>query len=111
MHASSMGLLCSADGAPDGAGAGGGGADRDGVAVQHMVATAMTADKKGRLIDSVGVKLTATDVTRVIGKAVANRGGKVHWPVDTASGTLLRGVLGLLPARGQRALMKSVSGY
>ncbi|MDX2935531.1 SDR family oxidoreductase [Streptomyces ipomoeae] len=77
----------------------------------NFVATDMTADQSGKLIDAVGIKLTAADVARAIHRAVEKRGGKPHHWVDTTWGTFLRGALGLLPARGRRALMRRVSGY
>lgn len=77
----------------------------------NFVATDMMDLQHGKLVDSVGVKLTAGDVAHAIDKAVRKRGKSPHHWVDSAWGIFLRGTLSLLPARGRRALMKSVSGY
>ncbi len=88
--------------------------DRHGIYVcdvmPNFVATPMMENCHGSIVDSVGIRLTAADVARVVWHA-ATRRGRVHWVVDTLRPTVMRSFLKLLPGRAQRALMKRVSGY
>ncbi len=76
----------------------------------NFVATPMMDACHGDIVDSIGIKLTAADVARVVWQAVSRR-GQVHWTVDTLQPTVLRTLLGVMPARAKRALMKRFSGY
>jgi NAD(P)-dependent dehydrogenase (short-subunit alcohol dehydrogenase family) len=88
--------------------------DRHGIYVcdvmPNFVATPMMDAAHGKIVDSVGIHLTATDVTEVIWKAVQNR-KLIHWEVDTWRPRLMRSANKLLPQRMRRAAMKYLSGY
>jgi short-subunit dehydrogenase len=88
--------------------------DRHGIYVcdvmPNFVATPMMDAAHGRIVDSVGVHLTAKDVTDVIWKAVQNR-NLIHWEVDTWRPRLMRSVNKLLPQGLRRSAMKYLAGY
>lgn len=76
----------------------------------NFVATPMMQNLDGKIVQSIGIKLNATDVSATIWKAVQNR-NRVHWEVDTWRPRLLRAVNKLLPKNVRRAAMKYLSGY
>lgn len=76
----------------------------------NFVATPMMQNLDGKIVQAIGVKLNATDVSATIWKAVQNR-NRVHWEVDTWRPRLLRAVNKLLPKNVRRAAMKYLSGY
>lgn len=76
----------------------------------NFVATPMMAAAHGRIVESIGIFLQASDVSAAILKAVETR-SNVHWEVDTWRPRLLRAVSRLLPATLRRAAMRHVAGY
>lgn len=88
--------------------------DRHGIYVcdvmPNFVATPMMDAAHGKIVDSIGIFLQASDVSAVILKAVKSR-RNVHWVVDTWRPRLLRSVSKLLPNVLRRAAMRHVSGY
>ncbi|MNQ42096.1 3-beta-hydroxysteroid dehydrogenase [compost metagenome] len=88
--------------------------DRHGIYVcdvmPNFVATPMMQDLDGKIVQSIGIKLNANDVSTTIWKAVQNR-KCIHWEVDTWRPRLLRTINKLLPKTVRRAAMKHLSGY
>lgn len=88
--------------------------DRHGIYVcdimPNFVTTPMMQAAHGKIVDSIGIRLTPSDVTAVIWKAIQNR-KRVHWEVDTWRPHLLRSVNKLLPKTLRRAAMKYICGY
>lgn len=88
--------------------------DRHGIYVcdvmPNFVATPMMDAAHGKIVESVGIHLKASDVTAAIWKAVQNRGA-IHWEVDTWRPRLMRAVTKFLPQRTRRAAIKHFSGY
>jgi short-subunit dehydrogenase len=76
----------------------------------NFVATPMMAVAHGKIVDSIGIYLTASDVTRVIWKAVQSR-KTVHWEVDSWRPRLKRTAFRLLPQAARRIVMKQLAGY
>jgi NADP-dependent 3-hydroxy acid dehydrogenase YdfG/pimeloyl-ACP methyl ester carboxylesterase len=76
----------------------------------NFVATPMMDVTPTELVNSVGVKLTADDVTDTIMKAAGDR-SRVHWTVDTTKGTILRAINNNCPAPIRRRLIKKLAGY
>lgn len=88
--------------------------DRHGIYVcdvmPNFVATPMMQNLDGKIVQSIGIKLNADDVSATIWKAVQNR-KRIHWEVDTWRPRLLRSLNKLLPNNIRRAAMKHLSGY
>ncbi|MCP1463277.1 SDR family oxidoreductase [Pseudomonas sp. S3E17] len=76
----------------------------------NFVATPMMQCAHGKIVDSIGIRLTAEDVSRTLWRALQNR-RRVHWEVDTWRPRLLRSLNKRLPAPLRRAAMKYLSGY
>ncbi|WLG76586.1 SDR family oxidoreductase [Pseudomonas sp. FP1911] len=76
----------------------------------NFVATPMMQEAHGKIVDSIGIRLTAEDVSQTLWRAVQNR-RRVHWEVDTWRPRLLRAMNKLLPTTVRRAAMKHLSGY
>lgn len=76
----------------------------------NFVATPMMQEAHGKIVDSIGIRLTAEDVSQTLWRAVQNR-RRVHWKVDTWRPRLLRAMNKLLPATVRWAAMKHLSGY
>jgi short-subunit dehydrogenase len=76
----------------------------------NFVNTPMMAGVTGKLVDSVGIHLTAADVVRVIWRSLGDR-RRIHWVVDRPKTTLLRLVGKLLPAAARRRIYKELAGY
>lgn len=88
--------------------------DRHGIYVcdvmPNFVATPMMQNLNGKIVESIGIRLNASDVSAAIWKAVQNR-KRVHWEVDTWRPRLLRTLNKLLPKNLRRAAIKYLSGY
>ena len=88
--------------------------DRHGIYVcdvmPNFVATPMMQNLDGKIVQSIGIKLNANDVSATIWKAIQNR-KRIHWEVDTWRPRLLRSLNKLLPNNIRRAAMKHLSGY
>ncbi|SKQ79619.1 alpha/beta hydrolase [Mycobacteroides abscessus subsp. massiliense] len=76
----------------------------------NFVATPMMDIPHTELVKSVGVKLTADDIANTIVQAASDR-RRVHWTVDTITGTILRAVNNNCPAPIRRRLIKRLAGY
>jgi NAD(P)-dependent dehydrogenase (short-subunit alcohol dehydrogenase family) len=76
----------------------------------NFVRTPMMAGVTGKLVESVGIHLTADDVVRAIWKAAGDR-RRIHWVVDKPKTALLRLVGKLLPALWRRRIYKDLCGY
>jgi NAD(P)-dependent dehydrogenase (short-subunit alcohol dehydrogenase family) len=76
----------------------------------NFVRTPMMEGVTGRLVEKVGIHLTADDVVRVIRRSLGDR-RRIHWVVDKPKTTLLRLVGKLLPAGVRRRIYKDLAGY
>jgi short-subunit dehydrogenase len=76
----------------------------------NFVKTPMMEGVKGKLVDSVGIHLTADDVVRAIWKAAGDR-RRIHWVVDKPKTAFLRLVGKLLPSLWRRRIYKGLCGY
>jgi short-subunit dehydrogenase len=76
----------------------------------NFVATPMTDNCEGEIMENVGVKLTAKDVAKAVWKAAHNR-NKVHWYVDSFIYHLSRISGKFLPQSILRAFVKRMAGY
>lgn len=76
----------------------------------NFVRTPMMAEVSGKLVDSLGVHLSADDVVSVIWRAAADR-SKVHWVVDRPKTTCLRSIARVLPPAVRRSIYKRITGY
>lgn len=76
----------------------------------NFVRTPMMAGVSGKLVDAVGIHLTADDVVAAIWASVGDR-HRVHRVVDTPRTILLRLVARQLPAAWRRGMLKRMAGY
>jgi NAD(P)-dependent dehydrogenase (short-subunit alcohol dehydrogenase family) len=76
----------------------------------NFVKTPMMQGVSGKLVDSVGIHLTAEDVVRAIWKAASDR-RRIHWVVDKPKTAVLRMIGKLLPALWRRRIYKDLCGY
>jgi NAD(P)-dependent dehydrogenase (short-subunit alcohol dehydrogenase family) len=76
----------------------------------NFVRTPMMEGVRGKLVDSVGIHLTADDVVGAIWRAAGDR-RRIHWVVDRPKTALLRLVGRLLPALWRRRIYKNLCGY
>lgn len=76
----------------------------------NFVATPMMDVAPTTIVNSVGIKLTADDVADTIVEAVGDR-SRVHWAVDTTTGTILRTISKNCPAPLRRRIIKRLAGY
>jgi NAD(P)-dependent dehydrogenase (short-subunit alcohol dehydrogenase family) len=76
----------------------------------NFVRTPMMQGVSGKLVESVGIHLTAEDVVRAIWKAASDR-RRIHWVVDTPKSAILRAVGKLLPSLWRRRIYKDLCGY
>lgn len=75
----------------------------------NYVDTPMVANVEGKIIDNIGVKLTAQDVANTVWQAVHTK--KIHWPVDRIGYKLLQKLSLITPNRINRFMMKKLAGY
>ncbi len=73
-----------------------------------FVKTPMLAGKQAKVIERMGVNLTAEDIAQAVWGAASDR--QLHHPVS-GQYKILRGVSKVLPGSATRALMKLMSGY
>jgi NAD(P)-dependent dehydrogenase (short-subunit alcohol dehydrogenase family) len=76
----------------------------------NFVRTPMMEGVRGKLIDSVGIHLTADDVVKTIWKSARDR-RRVHWIVDKPKTSLLRFVGRQLPIFWRRRIYQRLAGY
>ena len=65
---------------------------------------------RGKLIDSVGIHLTADDVVRSIWRSARDR-KRIHWVVDKPKTSLMRFAGRQLPTFWRRRIYKQLAGY
>ena len=76
----------------------------------NFVRTPMMEGVRGKLIDSVGIHLTADDVVKSIWKSAGDR-RRIHWVVDKPKTSLLRFVGRQLPTFWRRRIYQQLAGY
>jgi len=75
----------------------------------NFVNTPMVDNVAGKIVDNVGVHLTAQDVADTVWKAAHKK--RLHWPVDRLGYRLLQKVVPMTPNKLNRFILKNLSGY
>lgn len=76
----------------------------------NFVATPMTDSSDGKVMQRIGVNITAETVANTIWKAAHNR-RKVHWHIDSWIYNLNRTLSNIFPNFIKRLFVKMISGY